>query len=141
MWWNLLYSLMGYGDAIFSVFMIILLFAFLYGWLLPANEGTKMGIGVGGIFGMISFASRNLNLYIGIALGGTLGGFIGSAIQGPFGLHLQGIREAEQRMLNQQRESNAQRMLNQQRMLNEQRRLNEQRMLNEPRFKGAIMWK
>ena len=67
-----------------------------------------MGIGVGGIIGgKIGFAYGRLGLFIGIALGGALGGFIGSSIQGLFGMHLQGIREAEQRGFDQQQRLNA----------------------------------
>ena len=60
---------------------------------------------------MIGIAFGSLGLFIGIALGGTLGGFIGSGIHGFFAMHLQGIREVEQRVLNQQRELNQQRLL------------------------------
>ena len=111
MWWNLLYSLMERGGAIISVFMLILLFAYLYGGLLPANAGTVMGIGVGGCIGMVGIAFGHLGLLIGIALGGTLRGLIGNGIHGLIGMHLQGIREAEQRVFDQQQELNQRRML------------------------------
>ena len=134
MWWNLQYSLMEQRDAIISMFMIILLFAFLYGWLLPANDDTMMGIGVGGCIGVIGIAYGRLGFFIGIALGGVLGGFIGSGIQGLNDRHFQGMRETLQWMSNQQRELNEQRMLNERQMLNEQRKLQEQQMLNEKRM-------
>ena len=134
MWWNLVYSLMEYGGAIISVFMIILLLAFLYGCLLPANGGTMMGIGVGGCIGVIGIACGHLGMFIGIALGMTLGGFIGSGIQWHNDVHRQDIRENQQRMLNEQRKLNEQRMLNERQMLNEQRKLQEQQMLNEKRM-------
>ena len=113
LWRNVLLSRMEPRDAIILVVMTILLFAFLL-WLLPANDGTKIGIGVGGCIGVIGIACGPLGLFIGIALGGTLGGFIGSGIQGRNDKHHQEMRETQQQMLNQQRELHEQRMLTEQ---------------------------
>lgn len=62
--------------------MDIVLFAFgvLYTWIVPSTPGGKIGAGVGGCIGLVGFAAGTAEGEVGVVLGSTLGGLIGTGV-------------------------------------------------------------
>ena len=75
---KLLQSLLSFLKGVIST--ILFAFGVIYTWVSLANPGTQIGIGVGGFIGAAGFALGPLGGVASMAIGGVLGGFIGSGI-------------------------------------------------------------
>lgn len=75
---KLLRSLLSFLKEV--VCTILFAFGVIYRWVSLANPGTQIGVGVGGCIGAAGFVFGPWGGAAGIAVGGLLGGFLGSGI-------------------------------------------------------------